>query len=171
MADHEIVNRVAQSSLITFNLEDLYHQGERIAFDIKDWLFQGMILKEKDFRSYIKEHDWSSYKDKNVALFCSEDAIIPIWAYMLLASKLEPFAHLIVLGDLENLEIMLFKEALSKINWQEFRNAKVVIKGCSKVNVPDFVYVELTRLLRPFAASIMFGEPCSNVPVYKKPRT
>ena len=170
MAEQEIVNRVAQSALITLNLEDHYHTGERVAFDIKDLLYEGIILKEKDFRAFVKAHDWTQYTGKNVYLFCSEDAIIPVWAYMLLASRLEPYAHMVVLGDQEELEKMLFKNALSRIDLEEFQDAKVVVKGCGKVKVPDFAYVEITRLLRPVASSIMFGEPCSTVPVYKKPR-
>lgn len=170
MAEQEIVNRVAQSSLVTLNLEDYYHHGERVGFDIKDLLYQGLILREKDFRAYVKDHDWSQYQDKNIALFCSEDAIVPTWAYMLLASKLEPYAHLVVLGNLNELENLLFKEAFSNINLEAYKDTKVVIKGCSKIKVPDYAYVELTRLLRPIAASIMYGEPCSTVPIYKKPK-
>ena len=165
-----IVNKVANSPLVTFNLEEYYHSGERVLLDIKDQLYQGMILREKDFRTFVKEHDWSQYQDKSVAVYCSIDAIIPTWAYMLLTTKLEPFAHAVVYGDLDNLEVALFREALAKVDPQDFKDAKLVIKGCSNVSVPTSAYVEITRLLRPVASSIMYGEPCSTVPLYKRPR-
>jgi hypothetical protein len=170
MEEKEIVNRVASSSLVTFDLELHYTPGERVLLDIKDQLFQGLILKEKDFREFIKTNDWTQYKNKFVAITCSEDAIIPAWAYMLLTSVLEPHARTIVFGNLEDLETKIFFDTLATIDWNQFNNAKVVIKGCSKVDVPMAAYVEATRLLRPHAASIMFGEPCSTVPVYKKPK-
>jgi hypothetical protein len=170
MEEKEIVNRVASSSLVTFDLEQHYTPGERVLLDIKDQLFQGLILKEKDFREFIKTNDWTQYKNKFVAITCSEDAIIPAWAYMLLTSVLEPHARTIVFGNLEDLETKIFFDTLATIDWNQFNNAKVVIKGCSKVDVPMAAYVEATRLLRPHAASIMFGEPCSTVPVYKKPK-
>ena len=170
MEEKEIVNRVANSPLLLFNLEEYYHPGERVLFDIKDFLFQGIILKEKDFRNFVKEHDWSALENKSVALYCSVEAIIPTWAYMLLASAIEPYAHLVVFGDLSDLEQALYQQALSAINWEEFRDAKVVIKGCGKVPVPPFAYVEATRRLKKYAASIMYGEPCSTVPIYKKPK-
>jgi predicted polyphosphate/ATP-dependent NAD kinase len=168
--EKEIVNRVASSALITFDLEQYHQPGERVVVDIKEQLYQELILKEKDFRDYIKKNDWSQYKNKFVAITCSADAIIPTWAYMLLTSVLQPFARTIVFGTLEELETKIFFETLSKVEWQQFANAKIVIKGCSKVDVPAAVYVEATRLIMPFAASIMFGEPCSTVPVYKKPK-
>ena len=163
-----IVNKVANSSLITLDLEEYYHPGERVVYDIKDNLFQEMILREKDFREFIREHDWSQYQGKNVALICSADAIVPTWAYMLLASKIEPYAHAVVFGDNEVLENILFQEALSHIDFTAFQDKKVVVKGCSKVPVPTYAYVEVTRKLRPYAASIMYGEPCSTVPIFKK---
>jgi hypothetical protein len=166
--EKEIVNRVASSALLSFDLEQYYQPGERVLIDIKDQLFQGLILREKDFRDYIKAHDWSRYSNTFVAITCSADAIIPTWAYMLITSALQPFASTIVFGTLEELETKIFFTALSKIDWNQFADAKVVIKGCSKVNVPAAVYVEATRLLMPHAASIMFGEPCSTVPVYKR---
>ena len=167
-AEKEIVNRVANSQIVTFDLEDLYQPGERVLIDIKDQLFQELILKEKDFRNFIKSTDWSQYKNKFVAITCSADAIIPTWAYMLLTSALQPHARKIVFGSLEDLETKIFFEQLSQVDWNKFANAKVVVKGCSKVNVPAAVYVEATRLLMPCASSIMFGEPCSTVPVFKK---
>lgn len=168
--ENEIINRVANSSIKTFDLEEHYEPGERVLLDIKDQLYQGLILKEKDFRGFIKSHDWSQYQNKFVAITCSEDAIVPTWAYMLLTSVLEPYARTIVFGELDNLESKIFFDSLSRIDWRQFQDAKVVIKGCSKVAVPIAAYVEATRLMRPYAASIMFGEPCSTVPVFKKAR-
>jgi hypothetical protein len=169
--EKEIVNRVSNSSLITFDLEELYQPGERVLLDIKSQLYQGLILKEKDFRDFIKGHDWSQYKNKFVAITCSEDAVVPTWAYMLLTSVLEPHSRTIVFGTLNDLETKIFFDALSEIDFSQYKDAKVVIKGCSKVAVPVTAYVEATRLLRPYASSIMFGEPCSTVPVYKKSRS
>lgn len=164
----EIINKVANSALVTFDLEELYQPGERVLIDIKDQLFQGLILREKDFRDFIKTTDWSAYKDKFVAITCSADAIIPTWAYLLLTIALEPYAKLIVFGSELDLEERLYQDALSKIDWSKFEGAKIVIKGCSKVNVPDAAYVEAVRRLCPMAASLMFGEPCSTVPLYKR---
>ena len=144
--------------------------GDRVVLDIRDQLYEGLILREKPFREFIKSHDWAQYRDKFVAITCSADAIIPTWAYMLLTSALEPFARLIVFGVLEDLETKIFSDVLDRVDWQQYSDARVVIKGCSKVAVPTAAYVEATRRLRPFAASIMFGEPCSTVPVYKKSR-
>jgi len=166
----EIINKVAQSPLITIDLEELYEPGERVLYDLKDNLYEGIILKEKDFREHLKTNDWSSYQDKHVAIYCSVDAIIPRWAFMLLAVHLEPFTRTIVYGDLKVLENELFKKAILKINPRNFIDKKVVIKGCSKIEVPTSAYVEITNLLKPFVFSIMYGEPCSTVPVYKKPK-
>ena len=166
--EKEIINRVANSPLVTLDLEEYYQPGERVVVDIKDQLFQELILKEKDFRNFIRTQDWSQYKNKFVAITCSADAIIPTWAYMLLTSALQPFAGTIVFGTIEDLETKIFSDQLQQLEWTKFKDAKVVIKGCSKVNVPAAVYVEATRLLMPWASSIMFGEPCSTVPVYKK---
>jgi hypothetical protein len=166
----EIINRVATSSIKTLDLEDYYVAGERVLLDIKDQLYQGMILKEKPFRDFIKSHEWSQYVDKFVAVTCSEDAIVPTWAYMLLASSLAPFAKTVVFGSVQDLEAKIYDDVLAEIDWQQYKDAKVVIKGCSKVKVPTAAYVEATRRLRSYAASIMFGEPCSTVPVFKKSR-
>jgi len=165
----EIVNRVASSALITFNLEEYYHAGERVVYDIRQNLFQDLILKEKEFRAFVKEYDWQKYEKKNVAITCSTDAVIPTWAYMLLATKINPFANLVVFGDLNALEQALFQQALDKIDLDQFKDQRVVVKGCSNVEVPVFAYVETIRLLQPLAKSIMYGEPCSTVPIYKKP--
>lgn len=162
-----ITNKVALSGIITINLEELYPNGERVLFDIKDQLFQGLILREKEFREFIKNEDWIKYKDKYIALICSADAIVPTWAYMLLAIQLEPYVKKVVFGNLETLETILYNEILGKLDINEFINARVVIKGCGHLPVPKAAYVEITRLLRPVAKSIMYGEACSTVPLYK----
>ncbi|QJW88190.1 DUF2480 family protein [Spirosoma taeanense] len=166
----EIVNRVASSGLITLDLENLYHPGERLIYDLKDNLYMGLMLKEKDFRGFLKEHDWSQYSGKNVAITCTEDAIVPTWAYMLLTLHLQPYAHTTVFGTLTDLEEKLYFEAIAQINPEDYRDARVVVKGCSKVSVPTSAYVELTRVLRPVVQSLLFGEPCSTVPLYKRPK-
>ena len=171
MMENEIINRVAKSGLITLDLEEYYDQGERIVLDIKDQLFEGLVLREKDFRAFVREHDWSQYSNKNVAVTCTADAIIPTWAFMLIASRLSRIANFFVKGNLDDLENALFMNALQAIDPAEFDGAKVVIKGCGQYPVPDFAYVELMRLLTPHATSIMYGEPCSTVPVYKAPRS
>lgn len=168
METPEIVNKVAASGLITLDLEELYDQRPRVIYDLKDNLFQGLILREKDFRAFLKEHDWSAYEGKNVAIHCSVDAIVPSWAYMLLTLHLEPYAHSIVFGDEEKLIEKLFDDALAMINVEEYRDKRVVVKGCSKHPVPVSAYVEVTRLLKPVVRSLMFGEPCSTVPLYKR---
>lgn len=164
----EIINKVAQSGIITIDLEEFYPKEERILLDIKDQLFQGLILREKDFREFVKNEDWSKYNHKFVAITCSADAIVPTWAYMLLAIQLQPFAKKIVFGNLEILETVVYQELLSKININSYKDARIVIKGCGTLPVPIAAYVELTRLLTPVAKSIMYGEPCSTVPLYKK---
>jgi hypothetical protein len=166
--EDQIINKIAGSSLITFDLEEYYQPGERILIDIEDQLFQGMILKEKDFRSFIKTHHWALYQNKFVAVTCSADAIIPTWAYMLVAIALKPFAKEVVFGTLLDLENEIFRKALQKIDWSTFKNAKVVVKGCSKVEVAASIYIEATNQLMNYASSLMFGEPCSTVPLYKK---
>ena len=166
----EIINRVASSPLVTIDLEDYYHKGEREVYDLAQNLFQGMILREKDLREFVKEHDWSKYEGKNIALTCSKDAIVPTWAYMLVATKLEGVANKVVMGSLETLEYALYQDALRKIDPQEFVDKPIVIKGCGNLPVPDSAYVELSMLLKPYVKSIMYGEPCSTVPLYKKPR-
>jgi hypothetical protein len=164
----EIINKVELSGIITIDLEDFYASGERVLFDIKDLLFQGLILREKDFREFIKSEDWSKYKDKYVALTCSADAIVPTWAYMLLTTQLEPYAKKVVFGNLEILETILYNEALATLKINDYKSARVVIKGCGNLPVPKAAYVEIARLLRPVAKSIMYGEACSTVPLYKQ---
>lgn len=164
----EIVNRVAQSPLITVNLEDFYHEGERVVFDMKDHLFHGLILKEKDFREFIKTHNWQQYAGKNVAITCTADAIVPTWAYMLVAEKLQPHANFYIFGTKEELEGALFIQALKNFDPKEYTDKMVVIKGCFDKPVPTSAYVEITRLLAPYVKSLMYGEPCSTVPIFKR---
>jgi hypothetical protein len=163
-----IENKVASSGLITLNLEDFFDNGQRIVFDIKPWLFMEMILKEKDFREQVKNHDWTQYVDKNVAFVCSSDAIVPTWAYMLLAVNIEPYANRYVFGNIDVLNTILYQDALQKINPTDFNEARVIIKGCSDVPVPVSAYVEITHKLTPYVKSIMYGEACSNVPIFKR---
>ena len=164
----DIINKVDQSGLITIDPADYFTPGERVAFDIKPLLFEELILREKDFREFIKTNDWTAYSDKLVAVYCSNDAIIPVWAYMLLASALQPFAKEIFFGATDEMEKHLFYTALEKLNPDDFRDQRIVIKGCGDVPVPVSAYVELTQLLKPVVKSIMYGEPCSTVPVYKR---
>ena len=166
--ESQIINKVTASSLITFNLEDYYQAGERVVLDIKDQLYEGLLLREKDFRNFIKNHNWAQYENKFVAITCSTEAIIPTWAYMLLAIELKRYVKHMIFGSLEELEIEIFRNALSKIEWVDFKDAKVVIKGCSKVDVPIAIYVDVASKLKPYANSLMFGEPCSTVPLFKK---
>lgn len=164
----QIINKVAESGLITFDLANLYPKGERVVYDIKQHLFQGLILKEKDFREMVKQIDWSTYRDKYVALTCSTDAIVPTWAYMLLANKLAPYAAYVTFGSLETLETILFEHALTAIDMETYRDQRVVVKGCGEIPVGTSAFVELTRKLTLVAKSIMYGEPCSTVPIFKR---
>ncbi|MDF2447674.1 MAG: hypothetical protein K0R26_178 [Bacteroidota bacterium] len=163
----EIVNKVASSGLITIDLENFYPKGERVVFDLKPLLFQELILKEKDFREFVKQHNWENYRDKFVAITCSADAVVPTWAFMLVSISLEPFAQKIIFGSLETLESIVFHEQLQALNYGDYKDKRVVIKGCSNLPVPVNAYVELVKALRPLAKSIMYGEPCSTVPLYK----
>lgn len=162
------VNKVAESGLITLDPEKFYPREEVAIFDLKEYLFMGMILKEKDYREALKATDWTKYAGKHVAITCSADAIIPVWAYMLAASYLQPVAKEIVMGDEKELQKTLFLKNLSSIDVNDYEDKRVVIKGCGETPIPDYVYMEITRILRPVAKSIMYGEPCSTVPVYKK---
>ena len=167
----EFVNRVTASALVSLNLEEFIHPGERVTYDIKENLFHGLMLREKDFRDFLKTHDWTQYGGKNVALICSADAIVPTWAYMLLATKLEPHANRYIFGDLPALEQALFQDALAQIDPEVYRDAKVVVKGCGQIPVPTAAYVEIMHRLLPVASSVMYGEPCSTVPLWKRPKT
>jgi hypothetical protein len=167
MAD-EIINRIANSALITIDLEDYYPGGERRIIDIKDWLYEGLVLREKEFRTYIKSHDWAQYHDQFIGLTCSTDAIIPAWAYMLITTQLDPFAKRVILGDSEALESAIYQDIINNLDITEFENKPIIIKGCSKKPVPKNAYLFLTSRLLPIAKSIMYGEACSSVPLYKK---
>ena len=164
----EILNKVANSGLLTFNLEDYYDDSEKVSIDFKEFLFQGLILKEKDFRLYVKEENWENYSGKQVALYCSTDAIIPTWAFMLVANKLEPFAKEVFFCNPEELDMVLFYKILQSIDLSEYKDQRVVVKGCSNLPVPVSAYVEITKKLTPIVKSIFYGEPCSTVPIYKK---
>lgn len=162
-----IQNKVTSSGIVSIDPESFYTPGERIIFDIKPHLFQELMLKEKEFRAFIKENDWSVYQDKIVGLVCSADAIVPTWAYMLISLALEPFAKKVFFANAEELELLLFSEKLKEIKPLDYKDARVVIKGCGDIFVPINVYVELGRLLKPHVKSLMYGEPCSTVPLYK----
>lgn len=163
-----IVNKVAQSGLVTVDLAQFAPQGERVIYDIKDNLFHGLILKEKDFRDFVKEHDWQQYTGKFVAITCTADAIVPTWAYMLLANRLQPYAKDIVFGDPSTLETVLFERALEKLDIETYRDQRVVVKGCGDIPVPESAFVKFTAMLSKVAKSIMYGEPCSTVPIFKR---
>ena len=163
----EIINRVSNSQLKTFDLEEIYPEGKRIVVDIKDWLFEELILKEKDFRASVKNHDWSQYKNSFVAVSCSVDAIIPSWAFMLVVSELTSFANKVVIGDLELLETAIYQELISFLDFKEYIDLPVIIKGCSNKPIPNSAYAFLIEKLQPIATSIMFGEACSTLPIYK----
>jgi len=163
-----IVNKVAQSGLITLDPASFYPQGERVVYDIKDNLFMELILREKDFREFVKGHDWTQYQGKNVAITCSADAVVPAWAYMLLANKMAPYASEIVFGDADVLETVLFLKGIATLDVEQYRDQRIVIKGCGDIDVPVSAYVELTKKLTPVVKSMMFGEPCSTVPIYKR---
>ena len=164
----EIRNKVAESGLITFNLEDLYQLGNRSVFDLKEFLVEGLILREKDFRTALKEMDWSVYQDHFVAMICSADAIVPQWAFMLVSTYIQPVAKRCVLGDLEDLETSLYQDAINSIDISKYEDARVIVKGCSEYPVPASAYVMLVNRLVPVARSVMFGEACSTVPLYKR---
>ena len=163
----EIVNKVANSVLEVFDLEDYYPKGVRAQIDISQWLLEGFLLKEKDFREQLKNHAWSQYQDQFVAINCSTDAIVPAWASILVAIQLAPFAKKIINGSIEDLESSLYEELLSKIDYSVYSNKPIIIKGCSRKPVPMRAYVLAAHYLQPFARSIMYGEACSAVPLYK----
>jgi hypothetical protein len=162
-----IVNRVAQSGLITLNLEDYLPKGEVLVFDLKDFLFMGLILKEKDFREALKALDWTQYAEKNVSITCTADAVIPLWAYMLVTSYLQPVAKEIYVGMADEMHKHLFLQNIAAIDVAQYAAQRIVVKGCGDVPLGAFAYAELTKRLLPYVKSIMYGEPCSTVPVYK----
>lgn len=163
----EIINKVANSALEVFDLEDYYPKGIRAQIDISQWLLEGFLLKEKDFREHLKNHDWTQYQDQYVAINCSTDAIVPAWASILVAIQVAPYAKKIVDGTIEDLEASLYEELLTKIDYSVYANKAIIIKGCSKKPVPMRAYVIVAHNLQPFARSIMYGEACSAVPLYK----
>lgn len=163
----EIINKVANSGIVSIDLEDFYEPSEKVIFDIKPHLFKELILKEKDFRDFIKTNDWQIYQNKIVGITCSNDAIVPTWAYMLLTLALAPVAKKVFFGNLNDVENFLFAEKLAQLDVNQFRNARVVIKGCGDKPIPVNAFTQLTTLLQPVARSIMYGEPCSTVPLYK----
>ena len=165
----EIVNRVAKNkTLSTIDLEDYYPSGNRIVFDIKDWLFEGLILREKDFRKYVAEHHWEQYKNSYVAITCSTDAIIPGWAFLLVTSSLVPFAKKVVTGSLETLETILYNDIIAQLYVSQYQDKFVIVKGCSNKPVPQGAYIALIQKLQPIVKSLMYGEACSSVPLYKR---
>lgn len=166
----EIVNKVAKSGIITFDIADLQPKGERVSIDLKEVLFQGMVLRENDYREFLKSTDWEAYRDKHVAVYCSGDAIIPKWAWMQLASKLQSAGADVHFCAPDGLEAALFNNAIREVDASEYENAIVVVKGCGEIDIPASSYVEVTRKLQPVVRTLMFGEPCSTVPVYKKPK-
>jgi hypothetical protein len=166
----EIINRVANSTLEVFDLEDYYPSGIRTQIDISQWLYEGFLLKEKDFREALKNHDWFQYQNHFVAINCSTDAIIPAWASILVATHLTPFAQKIILGTVSELESALYQEILSRLDYSAYQEKPVIIKGCSKKPVPESAYVLAVQYLQPIAKSIMYGEACSAVPLFKKPK-
>lgn len=163
----EIINRVANSKLMVVDLEDYYPDGNRIVFDIKDWLFQGFVLREKEFRSLVDEYNWSQHQGDYIAITCSTDAIIPAWAFMLISIQMEPYAKQAIIGDLETLETALYQDIINNLNIESFIGKPVIIKGCSKKPVPTNAYLMLSKKLKPVVKSIMFGEACSSVPLFK----
>jgi len=167
MAD-EIVNRIAASKLVTFDLEDYYPAGRRVLLDIKEWLYEEIILKEKDFRAHVANHHWEQYKNDFVALHCSSDAIVPGWAYMLITTALQPYANHVVVGDLEVLETAIYQSEIDKLDVAEYKEKSIIIKGCTTKPVPPNAYLWITFKLQSVAKSIMYGEACSSVPLYKK---
>ncbi|MEN8247929.1 MAG: DUF2480 family protein [Bacteroidota bacterium] len=155
--------------LVTLDLEEFYHHGEHVIYDLRQNLFQDSIIREEEFRAFVSDYDWSQYEDKNVVITCSANAIIPTWTYMLLSSAIAPYANYVYYGDISDINDVLFKNALSKLDIEQFRNERVVLKGCGSKKVPLSAYVDIVRLLQPVVQSIMYGDPCSTVPIYRRP--
>jgi hypothetical protein len=165
--EEEIINKVSQSALSTLDLEQFFPKENIRLFDLKPFLFMELILKEKDFRAALLAIDWAMYKDEIVGIFCSADAVIPVWAYMLVTSYLQPHAKEVIMGNEEEILRQVITNRIQAINPKEYKDKRVVVKGCGERPVGDFAYLEITKLLRPVAKSIMYGEPCSTVPIYK----
>ena len=166
--ENEITNRVENSGLIQVNLDEYYPMGERVFFDLKACLKDELVLVEKDFRAFVQTTDWSVYQDKYVAIICSVDAIIPLWAFMLIASKIKPFATKVVMGDKSTLETAIFTDIISQLDFSQFNDKNVIVKGCGKYPIPEAVFVDFSVKLQNHAKNIMFGEACSAVPLFKK---
>ncbi|TRZ45966.1 DUF2480 family protein [Robertkochia solimangrovi] len=164
----EIRNRVAESKLVTLDLEDLYPVGERVGLDISDWLYEGLILREKDFRERADTYNWEQYRDKYVAIYCSSDTILPAWAIMFLSTRLQGIAKKVVAGDFKMLETVIFQDLIRDFDVSQYENKPVIVKGCSKKPVPENAYLQLLAKLQPVAKSIMYGEACSSVPLVKR---
>ena len=170
MEEQPIVNRVAKSKIQTFDLEKIYPVGERVDLDISQWLYKGFVVKEKEFREALKNHNWEQYQNQFIALHCSNDAIVPEWAYMLITTYLNDYAKKIIYGSLHELELQLFNDVIDQIDPKEYRDKPVIIKGCSEKSIPQNAYIQLVQKLQPVVKTMMFGEACSSVPLYKKPR-
>lgn len=167
----EIVNRVSASKLVTIDLEEFYPAGERVVIDLKDWLFEGLVLREKDFRAAVNEHDWTSYQNKFVAITCSTEAIIPSWAYLLVSVALAPFARKVVVGSLELLESQLYEKIIDSLPLEAYEGRPVIVKGCSERHIPETAFASLAIKLLPVVQSLMYGEACSSVPLFKKKKS
>lgn len=166
--EETIVNKVAQSGLITLDLATLYPKQAVVGFDLKPFLFMEMILKEKDFREQLKQHDWTIYQDKHVAVYCSADAIIPVWAYMLVATYLQPVASSVRMGTLEEAKTEMLLQSISNLVVEDYADQRIVVKGCGDIPISDKAYLAITAKIAPVARSIMYGEPCSTVPIFKR---
>jgi len=164
----EIINKVAQSGLVSLDIKDFYPKGVRTVIDLKEQLWQELVLKEKDFRAWVKSHDWSHYKDQHVAVWCSADAIVPTWAFMLVASELEEVAASVTFGNAEALEAAVVQQHIQKLDLSEYQDQRVIVKGCSDIAAAEVAFLELTKALKPVVKSLMFGEACSSVPVFKR---
>ena len=164
----EIINKVANSALEVFDLEDYYPAGIRTQIDISQWLYEGFLLKEKDFREVLKNHNWQQYENHLVAINCSTDAIIPAWATILVTVYLAPFAKKIVVGTLTDLDTAMYQEIIPTLDYSQYQDKPIILKGCSKKPVPESAYIMAIQKLQPVARSIMYGEACSAVPLFKK---
>lgn len=166
--ENDIINRVEKSGLIQVSLDDFYPKGERVIFDMKVCLHEGFVLIEKNFRDFVKNNNWEIYQDKYISIICSTDAIVPLWAYMLVASQLKPYAKHVVFGNTSELEKSILTNILNQHDFSIYSGKNVIVKGCGKHPIPESVFVDFTNRLQDYAKSIMFGEACSSVPLYKK---
>lgn len=167
MAD-EIINKVEQSGLKNLELDSFLKEHQWVLFDVKNQLYEELVLKEKDFRAFVREHDWKQYEGKVLGIYCSNDAIIPMWAYMLISSAAAPYTTQIIFGNEEKVKIELVNQSILGMNVEEYKDERVIVKGCSSINLPEQSYINITQMLQPHVKSLMFGEACSTVPIYKK---